>query len=296
MIPEERFTKEQLKESLESFESWFESKKIQSENQEFFEKEYSVYSLTLDALIIWNISITLIMLEESPELKSEADSEYTQKGYFTQLLILLTNNLFSVKYLYELGFDTQAKTVYRNSIEISDLALCILYRKDFFENHIKPNHKKEGNPFISPKNKTIEGMSESVMREIGKSLGRKQNSKEAFDIYWNAIRKDHYTKLSESAHGNFYHNVINSLKKISHNKFVPSISGGKWIEMEQSLSEICLHQIAMKRYFTWALDIKHDINLFDNSTYSHKMIWYLDVIIGAKFLRILIEPMIENAK
>jgi hypothetical protein len=292
LIPKERLKESELVKSMNELESLFQTKGIDSVNKKFFEEKYEIYNLTLDSLILWNINLTNIMLSESPELKSNL--EPTQKGYFTHLQIHLTNNLFAVKHLLNLGLDTQAKSVYRNSIEISDLALVVLNKKDFFKNHIKPNLNKKGNPFISPKNKTIASNAESILIEINNIIDKGANSKNVIDIYWKAIRREHYANLSESAHGNFYQNIQNSFKKTVNYKFISSIGGGKWLNMEKSLSDLCLHQIALKSYLTWSLDLKHNIDLFDNSTLSHKLIWYIDVVIGKKLLRELIKPMYES--
>ncbi|WP_028888767.1 hypothetical protein [Tenacibaculum ovolyticum] len=290
IVPKERFKKSELTESLNQFENLFQNNQFNFENEFFFKEKYEVYDLALNSLILWNLSLTNILLKESQELKHNPIP--TQKEYFTHLQIHLTNNLLSVKHLFNLGLDTQAKNIYRNSIEISDLALCILNKKDFFEIHIKPQLNKKGNPYISPKNKTLQSQAEHVMIGINKHL--KNETKNIIEVCWKEIRKEHYSSLSESAHGNFFQNTQNSLKKTHTNKFIPSIGGGKWLGMEKSLSDICLHQIASKGYLTWSLDLNNNIDLFDNSTVPNKLIWFLDFVIGKKLLKELIEPMIPT--
>ncbi len=287
------FNIHELNNIIKSFDSFFSEKQESNELKDFFYSEYKTYKLTIDCLILWNICATQIMLANSPELKIE-ESELTNKGYFSQLLIHLTNNLIGVKFLFENGLAAQAKFVYRNSIELSDLAMSILYDTDFFENHKKPNLKKSGNPFISPKNSTISKFAENVIEKVNEKLGDNVDSSKIISVFWKRLRSEQYEILSESAHGNYLHNILNAYGKNNNEKYSPSLGRNKWKELERPLSDICLHQITIKRYFTWILKLKHNIDLFDNQNELHRFIYFLDIVIGRNFLKEIIIPQTDN--
>ncbi len=280
-------TKE-LMEIIKSLESFINPQSESNDLRKHFKDEYSTYSLTIDCLIFWNIAIVQIMLANSPEFRTIEG--LTNKGYFTQLWIHLTNNLIGIKYLFENGLDSQVKHIYRNSIELSDLAISVLYDKVFFENHRKPNIKKAGNPFVSPKNNTISKFAEKVIKDVNKELNDSFDTNKVISIFWKRNRHEQYSILSESAHGNYLRNVLNSFKENTNGKYLPSIGGNKWKNLERQLSDICLHQITLKRYITWILKLKHNIDLFDDSYGLHKFIYFLDVVIGKKFLPEIIKP------
>lgn len=201
-------------------------------------------------------------------------------------MITLTNNLIALKFLFENGLDTQAKTIFRSSIELADLATIVLYDNDYFLSHSTPQQKKQGNPFISPKNNTLASKAKDIINTLHKSDS-------AINRIWEGLRVNQYEVLSETSHGNFLHNVLNAYKLTDNNNFIPSIGGGKWVDLDRILSDICLHHVTLKRHITWILDSKHSINLFDNKTAQHKFIFYLDTLIALKLLNKLYIPQME---
>jgi len=293
LVTKDRLHIDELKNIINNLDSFVNEKQEKNKLKEFFYSEYKTYKLTIDCLVLWNICATQIMLANSPELKTE-NSNLTNKGYFSQLLIHLTNNLIGVKLLFENGLAAQAKYSYRNSIELTDLAISILYDNSFFENHRTPNLKKSGNPFISPKNSTISKFAENVIEKVNNEMAHNANSSNVLSVYWKRLRKEQYEILSESAHGNYLHNILNTYRKKDNETFSPSLGCNEWLELERPLSDICLHQIIIKRYYTWILKIKHGIDLFDNQNELHKFIYFLDVVIAKKFLGELIIPQTDN--
>lgn len=283
----------ELEDLLKSFGSFFNESEEQNELKEFFRTEYKTYSLTLDCLILWNICAAQIMIANSPELSAEK-RDLTNKGYFTQLLFHLTNNLISIKCLFEKGLASQPKYIYRNSIELSDLAISVLYDSNFFENHKKPNLKKKGNPFISPKNATISKIAEDMIKKVNNELGESIDSSNILSVFWKRLRSEQYEILSESAHGNYLHNLVNVYKENSDGTYSPSLGGDEWKGLERQLSDMCLHQITTKRYFTWILKLKHDIDLFDNHNKLHRFIYFLDIVIGKNFIKEIIKTQIDD--
>ncbi len=241
------------------------------------------YSLTLDCLIHWFITLTVSLLSKYSNF---VEGTKDNAGYFTQMIFTLTNNLIALKYLFENGLDTQVKSVFRNSIELSDLALIVLYDNNYFLKHSSPQRKGSWNPFVSPKNSTVEKKAKEIIAELYKMSNSKDGDKSANSInslmkVWDSIRNGQYEILSENLHGNYIHNIFNAYKLSDDNgNFVPSIGGQKWRNLDRTLSDICLHQIAFKRYITWTLELKHNIDLFDNKILEHRFIFFLDTVIG----------------
>ena len=147
---------------------------------------------------------------------------------------------------------------------------------------------------MSPKNKTLLMSTETIIEEINKSFNDEYDTSNIINLFWKTLRREHYETLSESVHGNYLYNISNSFKKNKEGRMIPSLSGGEWLDLEESLSLICLHQITLKRYFTWCLDLKHDIDLFDNANLLHKLIYFLDVVMAKKLMPVLILPMLKK--
>lgn len=256
---------------------------VMGELKHHFQNKYKMYSLTIDCLIYWNLILIQILFSRYPPNKEH--SELSDVGYFNQVLITLTNNLIALKFLFENGLDTQAKTVFRHSIELSDLALVVLHDKDFYQSHSSPQLSKKGNPFVSPKNNTIASKAKEIIVEF--------HGSGYMERIWQSLRIDQYEVLSELSHGNYLHTILNSYKHCEDSDhFIPSIGGGKWKDLDRVLSDICLHQVTLKRHITWMLDKKHDLNLFDNKTTEHRFIFYLDCVIAVKLLPNLYSPQV----
>ena len=107
LVGSDRMNLSELNSVLGSLESFFISSKIPLSSEKFFKKKYSDYSLALDCLILWNVSLTQIILANSPDLLK--GKKRNQKEYFAHLIIHLTNNLFSIKSLLDLDLTHKQK-------------------------------------------------------------------------------------------------------------------------------------------------------------------------------------------
>lgn len=285
---------EELELILNALSSFVESNNEENEICTFFKQEYKIFSLTIDCIIFWNLSLNQILFTTTPEFNTKENKQISNLGYFNFLLIQLTNNLIGMKYLLEKGLDTQAKALYRNSIEISDLGIACLFDEEYFENHRTPNEKKPGNPFISPKNFSVAQKADKVLDQLYEEELKSSENNVSIKPIMFKIRHEQYNILSESTHGNYLHNFLNAYKMTGEDNYVPSIGGGTWKNMEYPLSDICLHLIGFKRHTAWILKSKHDIDLFDNSSIQAKLIYYIDCIVGENFLEDLLTPYKHN--
>lgn len=278
----QKLTEEELSEALTA-NTTFINEMNEGELKAYFHSTYADYSLTLDCLLHWYLTLAVSLLRRFPNYLEDPKNN---GSYFTHLLFTLTNNLIALKYLFENGLDTQAKSVFRNSIELSDLALLVLYDNVYFLNHTAPQQKSGGNRFISPKNYTLAKKAGEVITELytrteSGSGSKKDSSINTLKRVWDTIRNGQYEVLSENYHGNYVYNILNAYKLSDENgNFVPSIGGHKWRNLDRTLSDICLHQIAFRRHVTWTLKLKHNIDLFDHSTIEHRFIFFLDTVLG----------------
>lgn len=282
--PQVKLTESELLEVIE-INSGYINNTVKSELKSYFQHKYRNYSLTIDCMIYWNLTLIQIVFPKCPNYNQ--GENLSNLGYFNQIWINLTNNLIALKFLFESGLDTQAKTIFRSSIELADLALIVLYDNEYFLSHSTPQPKKQGNPFISPKNNTLTTKAKEIIATLHKSDSTVINK------IWEGLRVNQYEVLSETSHGNFLHNVLNAYKPVEDNKFIPSIGGNKWIDLDRVLSDICLHHVTLKRHITWILDSKHAIDLFDNKTTPHKFIFYLDTVMALKLLGKLYDAQFE---
>ena len=278
----QKLTEEELLEALEA-NSTFINDNGEGELKVYFQDKYKEYSLTIDCLIHWYITLTVSLLAKYSNF---TDGTKNNAGYFTQILFTLTNNLIALKYLFENGLDTQAKSVFRNSIELSDLALIVLHDNDYFLTHSSPQRKNWWNPFVSPKNNTLANKAKEIIAELYNRTDSNQGNKKDDSVnslkkIWDTIRNGQYEVLSENSHGNYVHNILNAYKlSDDHGNYVPSIGGQKWRNLDRTLSDICIHQIASRRHITWTLKLKHNIDLFDNKVLEHRFIFFLDTVLG----------------
>jgi|GEM_PF-3767872 hypothetical protein len=275
----QKLTEEELLEALEA-NSTFINDNGENELKLYFQEKYREYSLTIDCLIHWYITLTVSLLSKYSNF---IDGITNNAGYCTQILFTLTNNLIALKYLFENGLDTQAKSVFRNSIELTDLALIVLYDNNYFLTHSSPQRKDWWNPFVSPKNNTLANKAKEIVVELYRTDSTQEDKNEinSLKTIWDTIRNGQYEILSENSHGNYIHNIFNAFKlSDDHGNYVPSIGGQKWRNLDRTLSDICLHQIASRRHITWTLKLKHNIDLFDNTVLEHRFIFFLDTVLG----------------
>ncbi|XOV67543.1 MAG: hypothetical protein ACFHU9_18165 [Fluviicola sp.] len=295
-VDEANISREELGEMLNSLSTYVPNYYGKSDLAErvFFKKRYRDFALTIDCLILWNLCLNLEILEKLGPIRE--DKGLNNLRYFSFILIHTTNNLIGVKQMLEVGLDSQARALYRNSIEMADLGLVCLYDEQYFKDHATPNEGKTGNPYISPKNSTLRKKVVEILEDLHKRIPGKVDSFKTIKPLWVAIRDDHYSMLSESTHGNYLHNILHAYKYIEGDRMIPSLGGGCWNNLELPLSDICIHQISYRRYLTWCLDIKHDIDLLDNSKGRHAFIYFLDVVIGQYLIKKVVEPRIEEEK
>lgn len=192
------------------------------EIKQYFQKRYSDFSLTLDCLIYWNITLTQVLFRKCPEFTR--DCNLSNLGYFNHILITLTNNLISIKFLFENGLDTQARMVFRHSVELADLAIVVLHDKPFFLSHSSPRSGKQGNPFLSPKNNTVAEKAKQIMASFHERDGQKTPGSKASDQFWKILRSNQYEVLSELSHGNFLSNILSSYKVSEESgNYIPAV-------------------------------------------------------------------------
>jgi hypothetical protein len=125
------------------------------------------------------------------------------------IFTVITNNYVALKDLFLNGKDYQAKVLFRNTIELTELCISILGNEDFYNFFKKQNNVDEPSKnFQTLKYDGIKRTSNNIIKEI-----KKLPSNNIDDELWNEytkMRDEYYDDTSKHIHSNFFNLISNS--------------------------------------------------------------------------------------
>ncbi|MFV8334106.1 hypothetical protein [Flavobacterium sp. GSP14] len=174
-----------------------------------FEKEYFDF-------IIRKNSQTVNSLQHYFKKSEKAKNDYLEESYsykvlnhFWMIFTVITNNYIVLKELLTQGKDYQAKVIFRNTIELTELCISILGNEEFYNFFKKENNVNDPEKtFQTLKYDGIKKASNKIIREI-KKLPNNNFDEELWDEY-QKMRDKYYDDTSKHIHSNFFNLIFNS--------------------------------------------------------------------------------------
>lgn len=220
--------KKKLLEDIKSFPfdySYDEYTKLNYEINEHF-KHYgyinTFYKLKFKAekeyfkFIILKNSLLVLSLKYYFENSQKAEEDYLPTSYsykcindFWKIFTVISNNYLVLKDLLLNGKDFQAKTIFRNTIELTELCICILGNEEFYNFFKKKNDIEEPKKmFQTLKFNTIKKTTNTIINEI-KDIPSNNLPSLLWDNYLE-LRQDFYEDSSRHIHSNFLNLMLGS--------------------------------------------------------------------------------------
>lgn len=215
--------------SFEEFKKDFENQKKESKKYIFLnqyfrnklkpEKEYLDFLVTKNSQLVSSLHH---YFDNSEKAKIDYDKKtYTYKvlNDFWKIFIVISNNYKTLKYLYLNGMDYQAKIIFRNTIELTELCISILGNEEFYSFFKKQNNTD--NPeliFQTIKFGTTKKTTNKVISHI-KEFPNNNVPKELWNHYIQ-IRQEYYEDSSRHVHSNYLNIMLGSYVPVMKTKFL----------------------------------------------------------------------------
>ncbi|WP_241330400.1 hypothetical protein [Chryseobacterium arthrosphaerae] len=125
------------------------------------------------------------------------------------IFTVITNNYITLKDLFIHGKDYQAKIIFRNTIELTELCISILGNEEFYTFFQKENNVEDPTKnFQTLKYDGIKKTSNNILKEI-KKLPNNNIDDKLWDEY-QKMRDEYYDDTSKHIHSNFFNLIFNS--------------------------------------------------------------------------------------
>jgi len=204
--------------SFEMFETDIEGQKKQFKDQTFligaFRRELKLEKDFLELIVNKNDQLVTALdgylLSEKKHNRLSNLHTYMQLKDFTLIQITIANNYRAVKDLLLKGLTYQALVLFRNIIEITELAIGILGDGDLHK-YYRQDSTGDYPESKSIKFNTIKTKTNKILHWI-KSLPNQNLSTEIWDVYL-SVRDDLYENSSKHVHSNFTKIIINAYVK-----------------------------------------------------------------------------------
>ncbi|MGK4566305.1 hypothetical protein [Flavobacterium sp. 3HN19-14] len=184
-----------------------------------FEKEY------LEFLTFKNFEF-VETLHRYFDRSEKASMDYNKKSYsykalndFWKIYLVISNNFKSMADLHLNGMDYQAKAVFRNTIELTELCICVLGDEEFYSFFKKQTGAiQPENEFQTIKFGTAKKTTAKVIDSL-KNIPSNNIPGDLWDHYLN-LRQNFYEESSRYAHSNFLNIFFSSYVKPIESKFI----------------------------------------------------------------------------
>lgn len=173
------------------------------------EKEYFKFLILKNTQLVLSLHHYFDKTNKAKEDYPENSFHYKCLNDFWKIFTVITNNYIVLNELLLNGKDYQAKIIFRNTIELSELCICILGNESFY--HFFKKENDVDNPkymFQTLKFNTIKKSTQKVIESI-KQLPNNNLPKEVWDEYLQ-IRQEFYKDTSEHIHPNFLNLMFGS--------------------------------------------------------------------------------------
>ncbi len=131
-----------------------------------FEKEYFDFIIRKNSQLISSFKH---YFDKSKAKKDYAEESYSYKvlNHFWMIFTIITNNYITLKDLFIQGKDYQAKIIFRNTIELTELCISILGNEEFYNFFQKQNNVED--PTKNFQTLKFEGIKKLQIRFLKKS-------------------------------------------------------------------------------------------------------------------------------
>ncbi|MBB4806995.1 hypothetical protein HNP38_002291 [Chryseobacterium defluvii] len=148
-----------------------------------FEKEYFDFIVGKNSQIIISLEYYFRKSKKAEKDYSDKSYSYTALNHFWMIFTVITNNYITLKDLFTQGKDYQAKIIFRNTIELTELCIGILGDEEFYTFFQKQNNVDDPTKnFQTLKYDTIKKTSNKIIKEI-KKLPNNNINEELWDEY-----------------------------------------------------------------------------------------------------------------
>ena len=136
----EMFTKDQNKIQ----EHFITNGKIRSffRNKIKFEKDYLQFIIEKNSLLVLTLQNYFEKTKKAKKVFGVNSYSYNSLNDFWKIFVVITNNYISLKHLFLNGFDYQGKVIFRNTIELTEICICLLGDQKFYTFFRKQNKTK----------------------------------------------------------------------------------------------------------------------------------------------------------
>ncbi|HET8574238.1 MAG TPA: hypothetical protein VFL76_10240 [Edaphocola sp.] len=173
------------------------------------EKEYFKFIILKNSQFVLSLSHYFDNTNKAKEDYQENSFHYKCLNDFWKIFTVITNNYIVLSELLLSGKDYQAKIIFRNTIELSELCICILGDENFYNFFKKKNDVDDPKyMFQTLKFNTIKKITQKVIDAI-KQLPNNNLPKEVWDEYLQ-IRQEFYDDTSRHTHSNFLNLMLGS--------------------------------------------------------------------------------------
>lgn len=254
-------------------------------NEEFkkdmgFEIEYFDFIINKNTQLILSFSEYFNKSEKAQKDYSIDSYSYNSLNHFWMIFTVITNNYIALKDLFTNGKDYQGKVLFRNTIELTELCICILGNEEFYnffkkENNV--NHPTEN--YHTIKFDRIKKTSNKIIDNV-KKLPNNNIDQELWNEYLK-MRDHYYDDTSKHIHSNFFNLMTNSHIPLKDNEnldladsLIHNLNGLIGLKTEKNINEVILYDSISYMILMILVIEKHKLNFNKLEIKSH----YLTVL------------------
>lgn len=190
------------------------SKTIESLNKYFqrnlkFEKEYLDFVIRKNSQLVKSLRHYFVSSKKAKKDYKQDSYSFNVLNHFWMIFTVITNNYITLKNLLIQGKDYQAKVIFRNTIELTELCISILGNEEYYNFFRKQNNIDHPvNNFQTLKYDGVKRTSNKIIKEI-KELPNNNIDEELWSEY-KKMRDEYYDDTSKHIHSNFFNLITNS--------------------------------------------------------------------------------------
>jgi hypothetical protein len=190
-------------------------------------------------------SLSLIHYFDSSK-KAQRDfspDSYSYKviGDFSKIYIVISNNYILLRQLFLSGFDYQARVLFRNTIELTELCIAILGDEKYYHFFKQKNSGGDFDKgFKTVKFDTTQKTTSRIIKQI-KDLPNNNFPKDIWISYLD-MRKNYYEESSRYVHPNFWNLMLSSyVSKLDSTNYMSMNLGGIVSKRTKvNIKEVCV--------------------------------------------------------
>jgi len=182
---------------------------------DFYKRNFALEREYFRFLILKNSQL-VISLHYYFDKSTKAEKDFSKNSFsynsindYWKIFTIITNNYIVLNDLLSNGKDYQAKVIFRNTIELTELCICILGNEEFYNFFKKENAVEYPKDiFQTLKFNTIKKWTQKIIVEV-KEMPNNNMPKVVWDEYLQ-IRQEFYEDSSRYIHSNFLNLMLGS--------------------------------------------------------------------------------------